>query len=128
MGKTLGVEDPEVVLGDRHHEAVGIDFLEGLGAEEVGADLSGECDHGDGIRIGGGDSGDQVGGSGSAGGETDSGGSGSPRVTVGHVGGALLVPYEDMPYVGLQELIVDGDDGGTGVAEYAADPSVLKHF
>jgi len=44
------------------------------------------------------------------------------------VGGALLVPYEDMPYVGLQELIVDGDDGGTGVAEYAADPyrSVVK--
>ena len=63
---------PVVVLGDWHHEAECIYFLERSHTQDAGSDLSGEDHHRHGVRICGRDTGNEICGTGAAGSETDS--------------------------------------------------------
>ena len=128
VGKSFDIGDAEVMLGDGHHQAVCVHFLEGLGTEDLGTDLSGKCQHRYGISICGGDPGDHVGRSGSGGGKADPGLAGGAGVSVGRMGRALLVSYEYVPDGGVPYLVIYGDHGTSGVAEHRLDISVLEHF
>ena len=123
----LDVQDPEAVLGDGHQQAVRVDLLERPLSEGSGGDLPGESYHRHGVRVCGSDASDEVRGAGSAGRQTDSGYVLRPRVSVRHVGGALLVPDQDVPDVGVEQLVVDGQDASTGVSEYGVGASLLQH-
>ncbi len=46
----FGAGDEEVVLGDGQGDAGDVDFLEGVGAEDLGGDLAGDRDDGDASR------------------------------------------------------------------------------
>ena len=70
-GDILRAGDDVVVLGDGQGDAGDINFLEGIGAEQLGGDLAGDADHGHGVHHGGGDAGDEVGGAGAGGGDGD---------------------------------------------------------
>ena len=62
---TCGMSSPlhqVVVLGDRHRDAGDVGFLEGVGADQRRGHLAGDRDDGDGVHLGVGDRGDQVGG------------------------------------------------------------------
>ena len=67
----FGARDEEVVLGDRQGDAGDVDLLEGVGAEDLGGDLAGDADDGDGVEHGRGDAGDEVGRAGAGGGHAD---------------------------------------------------------
>ena len=127
VGEPVGVQNAEVVFRDRHEEAVGIHLLEGPESQGSRTDLSGQCEHGDGVGVRGGNSRDEVGRSGTACGKTDSGASAGACITVGHVGCALLVTYEDVPDAGVVEFVVDGDDASAGVSEHRVDAFLVEH-
>ncbi len=95
-GDVLRFLDQVTVFDDRLGDAGDVDFLEGVGADEVAAHLAGDGDHRRRIQIGVGDAGDQVGGPGAAGGDTDAGLAGCPGIAVGGVGRALLVAHQVM--------------------------------
>ena len=114
----FGARDEEVVLGDGQRDAGDVDLLEGVGAEDLGGDLAGDGDDGDGVEHGGGEAGDEVGRAGAGGGHADAGASGGARVAVGHVRGALLVAHEHVVDGGeLAQRVVDREDGSAGIAE-----------
>ena len=116
-GDVFRATDEEVVLGDGQGDAGDVDLLEGVGAEDLGGDLAGDADDGDGVQHGGGDAGDEVGGPGAAGGDGDADAAGCARVSVGHVGRALLVADQDVVDGKLAQRIVGGKDGPAGIAE-----------
>ena len=95
-GEVVGGHDEFVVLGAAAGDADGVAFLEGVGANGGGADLSGDADHGDGVHVGVHERGDQVGGGGAGGDHGDAGASGDVGVALGHVAGALFVAHEDV--------------------------------
>src|SRR5579862_4916579 len=68
-GDIFGTRDEVVVLGHGKGDAGDVDFLEGVGAEDLARDLSGNAEQRDGVHHGGGDAGDHVGGAGSGGGD-----------------------------------------------------------
>ena len=109
--------DEEVVLGDGKSDAGDVYLLEGVGAEELGRDLAGDADDGHGVQHGGGNAGDEIGGPGAGGGDATAGAARCARVSVGHVGRALLVADEDMVDGELAQRVVDGQDGPAGIAE-----------
>ena len=58
------VPDHEIVFGGGTGDAEGVGFLEGVGADELGGDLAGDGDDGDGIHHGVDEAGDEIHGSG----------------------------------------------------------------
>ncbi len=107
-----------VVLGHRQGDAADVDLLEGVLADERAGHVAGDGDDGHRVELGGGDAGDEVGGAGAAGAETDADPAAGPSVAVGSVRGSLLVTDED----GAQLWIVGPDvverqDDAAGVAE-----------
>ena len=113
----FGAGGEEVVLGDGQGDAGDVDLLEGVGAEDLGGDLSGDADDGDGVEHGRRDAGDEVGGAGAGGGHADADLARGAGVAVGHVRGALLVADEDVVDRELAQGVVGGEDGSAGVAE-----------
>ncbi len=109
------------MLGDGQGNARDIDFLEGIGAEELGGDLAGDADHGNGVHHGGGDAGDEVGGAGAGGSDGDADFAGGAGVSVSHMGGSLLVADQDVVDRIFAQSVVDGQDGATGIAEHMAN-------
>ena len=112
--------DDHVVLGDRHGDAGDVDFLEGVGAEHLAADLSGDADDGRGIEHGGGDAGHHVGGSGAGGDNGRAYPAAGARIAVGHVGRALLVTHQDVVDRSFAKSIVGGKNRASGIAEDVA--------
>src|SRR5690348_3853234 len=88
--------DQEVVLGAGAGDAEGVGFLERVGADELGGNLAGDGDDGDGIHHGIDQAGDQVGGAGSGGSAADADASGGAGIAFGGEGGVLFVTHQDM--------------------------------
>lgn len=123
----LGLGDQEVVLGDRHRDAADVGFLEGVGADGLGGDLSGDRDERDGVHVRVGDRGDQVGGAGARGGHADADLAGGLRVPGGGVVGALLVADQDVADPGrVHHRVVGGEDRAAGNAEYRVGADFLE--
>ena len=106
------------MLDDRQRDAGDVGLLEGVGADEVGADLAGDGHHGDRVQIGVGDAGDQVGRARAAGGHADADLAGGAGIAVGGVHGALLVAHQDVAqHLGVEQRVVERDDHPAGEAE-----------
>ena len=82
-----------------------IDFLERIHPDGVGGYLSGYHHEGNGVHVGGGDSGNRVGGARPGSHQHDSGFARRACVAVRHVSRALLVAHQDVLDV---VLLVDG--------------------
>ena len=111
--------DKEIVLGDGQGHAGNIDFLETIGADDGSGHVAGNGNQRDGIDVSGGNAGDQVGGTGAGGGDTDADLTGGSCVAVSGVGSALFMGSKDVfqfPLIFVQG-IVDIDDLTTGVAK-----------
>ena len=124
----FGARDDHVVLGDRHGDAGDVDFLEGVGAEQLAADLAGDADDGRRIEHGGGDAGDHVGCAGAAGGHGDADAAAGARVAVGHVRGALFVAHENVVELGFAEGVVDGKNRAAGISENMLHAQLGERF
>src|ERR1700733_325818 len=116
-GDVFGAGDEEVVLGGGQGDAGDVDLLKRVAPEDFAADLAGDRHNGNAIEHGGGDAGDEVGGTGAGGGDADADLAGGAGVAVGHVRGALLVAHEDVVDGELAQGVVGGEDGSARVAE-----------
>ncbi|MPM79979.1 hypothetical protein SDC9_127022 [bioreactor metagenome] len=110
FGNVLGALDEEVVLGDRHRDAADIGFLEAVGSDERGIDLSGDRDHRHRVQVGIGQWGDQVGRTRAGGRDTDPDPSGGDGVALGGVPGALFVADQDVANGRIEKRIVCRQD------------------
>ena len=106
------------MLGHGQRNAGNIDFLKRVRAQHFARDIAGDADHRNGIEHGGGDSGDEVGGAGTAGGDGHAHLARGARVAVGHVRGALLVAYKDVVDGKFAQRIVNRKNCSARVPEY----------
>ena len=114
-----------VVLGARPGDAGGVAFLEGVVADQVRRHLTAEDDQRNAVHQRIGDAGDGVGGAGTGGDDDHPDLAGRARVALGGVHGAALLPHQDVTdLVLLEQLVVDGENGASGVSEYIHDALV----
>ena len=113
-----GIHHQRIVLGDRERDARGVGLLEGVGADGGARHLSDDGDDGNGVHLGGGDAGYEVGGSGAGRGPAYADSSGYAGVAVGGVGGTLLVTSEDVVELRiLRKRLVEGQNCSAGKTE-----------
>ncbi len=86
----------EIVLGNRPGDTNNVGFLEGIVTNQGGRNLSGDNHQGNGIHVGGGDTGDRIGRSRTAGGDGHPHLPGCPGIPVGGMYRSLLVPSQDV--------------------------------
>jgi len=115
--------DQEVVLRDREREAVGVDFLKGVGADQRLRHLGGDRDQRDRVEAGVGDGGEEIGGTGAGGGEAHGGAAGDARHALGDESGALFMAGEDVfdARVGGVKRVVERQDRAARDAGDGAD-------
>ena len=116
------------MFDDRTGHADDIGFLKRVFADEAGRDLSGDDDHGDGIHISIGDSGQQIGGSGTAGRHADAGFSGDAGVTVGGECAALFIAGQDDTDGGVLERLMEFDRRSAGIGKNGIDSESFQGF
>src|SRR5574337_95549 len=110
-----------VVLGAGPRYADYVGLLEGVVADKRRGHLPGENNHGDRVHVGRGNAGDRVRGPRPRRDDDDAGPARGPRVPVGHVDRALLVPHQYVPHGRVEERVVDGQHRASGEAEYRID-------
>ncbi|CAB4886252.1 unannotated protein [freshwater metagenome] len=110
----LGPGHKLVVLGDRAGDADRVDFLEGIGADAGGADLTGDDDHRNRVHVGVGQRRDDIGGGRAAGDHGHAGTAGGMGIALGHVARTLFMTDEDVPDRGIDDRVVHRQDRSTG--------------
>ena len=125
----VGVADEVVVLRHRQRDAVDVDLLERVLADERARDVAGDRDDRDGVEEGGADAGDEVRGARAGRPHADADAAGDAGVAVGGVGAALLVADEDVAQLGVvAEDVVERQDHAAGVAEEDVDALVEERL
>lgn len=127
-GNLAAVLDDVAVFGERLHGAGNVRFLEHVLAQLVAVHLAGNAHQGDGIHVSGGNAGNEVQSTGAGGGDTDLGPSGHPGQAVGAMPSHLLLPNQKMFNGAVQQCVVKGTDGGSGVAEYRLNLFLFQTF
>ena len=126
IGQVLRPADQVVALGDGHGDTGDIHLLEGILADEVLRHVDGDEHHGRGVVVGGGDAGGQVGGAGAAGGKAHANLTSGAGISVGGMGGPLLMGSQDVANLILIamefQLVIDVQNRAAGVAEYGIYP------
>ena len=119
VGQILDMADDEVVLGNRHGDAGDVDLLEAVASDRRGADVAGNRNHRDRIHICGGNAGDEVGRTRTAGCQHDADLAGCACESVGGMRRTLLMCRHDMgDAIGiLIQLIVNIEDSAARVTE-----------
>ena len=121
-GQLVGVADEVVVLGHRQRDAVDVDLLERVLADEGGRHVAGDRDHRDGVQQGGADARDEVRRARTTGPEADADPAGHAGVAVGRVRATLLVADEDVAQLGVvAQDVVERQDDAARVAEEDVD-------
>ncbi len=111
-----------VVLRHRQGDAVDVDLLEGVLADQRRRDVAGDRDHRDRVEERGPDAGDQVGRAGTRGAHADADAAGDAGVAVGGVRAALLVADEDVAELRVvAEDVVERQDDAARIAEEDVD-------
>jgi len=125
LRQLVDILDQEIVLDAGSGDPDRIHLLEGVRADHGSGYLTRNHHHGDGVHVGGGDSGHRIGGTGTGGDEADPALAGCAGVTVRGVSGTLLVTDEDVldPLL-LEEGVVDVQHGPARVAEDELDALV----
>jgi len=124
----LDIFHHEVVFGGGARDAEGVGFLESIAADELGGDLAGDGDDGDGIHHGVDEPGDEVGGAGSGGGATDADLPGGAGIAFGGEAGILFVAHKDVLDVAVIEGIVKRQGDAARIAEEAIDAFAREAF
>ena len=125
--QVVGIADEVVVLGHRQGDAVDVDLLEGVLADERCRDVAGDRDHRDGVQQRRADPGDEVRGARPGRAHAHPDPAGHPRVPVGGVGAALLVADEDVAQLRVvAEDVVQRQDHAARVAEEDVDALAQK--
>ncbi len=107
-----------VVLGARPRDADRIALLESIVADQMRGHLAGDANQRNGIHQGVGEAGDGIGRAGARRHENDADLAGGARIAFGGVHGAAFLAHEDvLDLVLLKQLVVDRQDGATGVPE-----------
>jgi hypothetical protein len=110
------------VLGDRNAQAIGIDFLKGIGADHRPGHLPGDRHQRNRIQFGVGNRRQQIGRAGAGRRHADRRHAGGARHPLGHEAAALLVPGEDMmDQRRLRQGVVNRQDGAAGNAGQRTD-------
>ena len=116
------IADQVVVLGHRQRDAVDVDLLERVLADERGRHVAGDRDDRHGVEEGRPDPRDEVGGTRTRGAHADPDPAGHAGVAVRRVRAALLVPDEDVAQLGIvAEDVVEREDDAARVAEEDVD-------
>ena len=120
--QVVGVADQVVVLGHRQRDAVDVDLLERVLADERGRHVAGDRDHRHRIEQGRPDPGDEVRGARTGRAHAHPDAAGDAGVAVGGVGAALLVADEDVAQLRVvAEDVVQRQDHAARVAEEDVD-------
>src|SRR5258708_8134432 len=127
-GNVFGAGNNHVVLCDRHGDAGDINFLEGIGAEELAADLSSDANHRRGVQHRGRDARDHVGGAWAGGGHSHAYAAAGSRISFGHVRGALFVAHEDVVQLGFAKRVVYGKNRAAWIPEDVANAKLGQRF
>ena len=109
--------DHEGVLDDRHRDADRVGLLEAVGAEQLGAYLTGDEHDRDGIHHRVADRRDQVGRAWAARGKRHAHLARGLGVALGRMSAAGLVAYQDVAQATIDEGVVGREVGATGQAE-----------
>ena len=120
--------DHHVVLGDRHGDAGDVDFLKRIGAQNLAAHLPGDADHRRRIQHGGRNAGHHVRGARAGRGHRHPNAAACPRITVGHVRGALLVTYQDVMQFRFAQRVVNRQNRAAGIAEDFTHAETRQHL
>ena len=121
-GDVVGVLHQIAVLGEGSHGAGDVHFLEDIAAQQMAGDLTGDGHHGDGVHIGRGDAGDEVGCAGTGGDHTHAYLAADTGIAGGHVACVLLGAHEGIAdFRMLLQGIYGGADGGAGITENVID-------
>ncbi len=127
LGDVVTVAHQEVVLGDRHGHAGDIGFLEGVGADQGATHLPGDGHHRDGVHLGVGQRGDQVGRAGTRGRHHHADLAGGVGIAAGRVAGALLVPNQHVAQLlRVEQRVVDRQHGAAGDPEDDVDAELFQ--
>ena len=117
-GQVPGRHDEIGPLGANRGDRADVALLECFGPQHRAGDLPGDGNHGDRIRPRPHYSGHQVRRARTGGGDAHARLSGNPGVSIGGVGGGLLVADQDMPDLGIApKRIIERQDRAAGVAE-----------
>ena len=116
--QVVRVADQVVVLGHRQGDAVDVDLLEGILADQRAGHVAGDRDHRHRIEERRADAGDQVRRPRSRGSHAHADPAGDPGVAVGRVGAALLVANQHVAQLGIvAQHVVERQDHPARVAE-----------
>ena len=125
--KLLDVLDEPGVLDDRDRDPRDVALLERVRSDQVRPHLAGDADERGRVHPGVGDRRDEVRRARPGRGERDADAPRRPRVALGHVAGALLVPGEDVAHGrAARERVVGRQDGAAGEAEDGVDALGLE--
>ncbi len=127
-GDIVGVFQQIAMLDDRHRQVEHVRFLEGILAQHAPHALAGDHDHRHRIHMGRQDARDGIGRAGSARHEHCRRLAGRPRVAIGHVGRALLVPHQHELHVVLYHIqgIEQGNRRSARQSEHDLDSHLLQ--
>ena len=127
-----GIKDPaeftdisnrKVMFDDPTGDTCYIHLLKAVSPQKGRCHVPGNGDKGNAVEVGIGDTGDQIGRSGTAGGDDRSRSAGDPGVTVCGVGGILFMGAEDMmdAMSVFIQFIVNRENGASGITEDGID-------
>ena len=122
----LHVFDQPVVLGDAHGDAGDVALLEGVRPDGGRRHLARDHDERRRVHVGVGQRRDDVGRSRSARHHGDTGSARDHGVPLGHVARPLLVAHQDVADGGVDDRVVDREDGAARQAEHHVDPLHLE--
>ena len=117
--QVIDILDDPAVLGHGHGDAVDVDLLEGILAQQGQGHVAGDGHHGHTVHIGGRDAGHEIGRTGAAGRHADADFAGGPGIAVRRVGSTLFVGGQivmDLVAVFIKRVIYV-QDGTAGITE-----------
>ena len=115
------------VFDDGEGHAKDIGLLEGAAADRSGGDLAGDGDHRNGVHVGVGDTGDEIGGARTGGGHDHADFTGGAGVSFGHEGSTLFVTGENgADFFRAGEGLVQHHAGATRISEDGVDSGMLE--
>ena len=119
VGQGADVLHQHAPLGDREGDPDDVGLLERVTAHHRAGHLPGDGHHGRVVHVGAGQAGDEVGGTGSRGGDTHAGAPGGTGVAVRRMRRGLLVPHEDVAQAGeLGQRVIERHDRAARVPEH----------
>ena len=116
-----------IMLGAMAGDANRVGFLKGVRADQMGRNLPGDADEGNGIHQGVGEAGDGVGGAGAGGDEQAADLARRARIAFRRMGRALFMAHQHVLDLRLMEKrVIDRQDRAAGIAEQGRNTLILQ--